>query len=106
MGIRHILTQHEPVKGGLSPVRVVLIYVVYPLCRKLFSCIFLIPVKFPVKSNSGKIHSKVSGTGDNNLVSGCRVILYPATGFYILDLRFNHTNAGGPNIDGSKTEYP
>ena len=63
VGIRHILTQHEPVKGGLSPVRVVLIYVVYPLCRKLFSCIFLIPVKIPVKSNSGKIHSKVSGTG-------------------------------------------
>ena len=62
MGIRHILTQHEPVKGGLSPVRVVLIYVVYPLCRKLFSCIFLIPVKIPVKSNSGKIPSKVSGT--------------------------------------------
>ena len=70
MGIRHISTQHEPVMGGLSPVRVVLIYVVYPLCRKLFSCIFLIPVKFPVKipveSNSGKIHSKVSGTGSKN----------------------------------------
>ena len=43
--------------------RVVLIYVVYPLCRYLFSCIFLIPVKIPVKSDSGKIHSKVSGTG-------------------------------------------
>ena len=54
MGIRHILTQHEPVKGGLSPVRDVLIYVVYPLCRKLFSCIFLIPVK----SNSGKFIQK------------------------------------------------
>ena len=26
---------------------------------------FLIPVKIPVKSNSGKIHSKVSDTGNN-----------------------------------------
>ena len=62
VGIRHISTQHEPVTTLPWPVCVVLIYVVYPLCRKLLSCIFLIPVKIPVKSNSSKIHSKVSDT--------------------------------------------